>query len=268
MATKTKKRPKKTVENKLKEAKNHISDVSEEIEWLKACFYGRNGKGKTYLGATGPKPIIIDCNEQGTPSIRKVKDAKKFKVDVWSDIDLAYWYLKSGNHDRETVVIDTTTALAALCMKFVLGDEASRDPTRDPDMPTKREWGKVGELMSTQIIQFRNLPMHVIFLAQERRSFQEDEDDEAEVGPSLSNKPKEALTACVNVIGRIYTKGVIEKKKVKGKVKSIETVEHRLLLGHHDLYITKVNIQDHGLPKILRNPTIPKILERINKGEG
>ena len=75
----------------------------------------------------------------------------------------------------------------------------------------------------------------------------------------------------MTIIGRLYTKTVVKKTKVKVrgkmKVKSKPLTEHRLLLGDQDLYITKVNIQDHGLPKIMRDPTVPKMLGLINPGE-
>ena len=262
----TKKSTKRSSNNKrdrVKEAESRIKDIEEDITRLVFCVYARNGQGKTTFGASGPKPIIIDA-EGGTPSVRKHKDAKVFRVETWTDIDLIYWYLKTGDHDRETVVLDTVTALAALCMKFVLGDEASRDPTKDPDMPTKREWGKVGELMKTVITNFLSLDMHVVFLAQERKSFVDDDSDEIpEVLPSLSASSREIMTAHANIIGRMFTKTVVEKTKVNGKVKKTKRLQHRMLVSPHDIYLAKVNIEDHGLPNVLIDPTIPGILDMI-----
>ena len=171
------------IQSKLREAEAHISDVDHEVPYLKALIYAKNGKGKTYFGATGPDVIIIDCNEQGTPSIRHIPGVKVFRVSEWGDIELAYWYVKRGKHNRKTVVIDTLTSLGRMCMKYVLKEEAEADPTRPPATPSQRDYGTLGELLSTQILNFRNLDMNVIFLAQERKSFQEDEDDEMEVGP-------------------------------------------------------------------------------------
>lgn len=246
--------------SKLEKAKSRVTSVSEDFHYLKLLAYGANGRGKTWLGATAPKPIIIDCNEHGTMSVRHFKDVQKFPVDVWTDIDLAYWYLHSGDHDRETVVIDTVSSLATLCMKFVLGDEASRDPTKDPAMPSKREWGKVGELMKTQIIQFRNLPMHVIFLAQERRGFVDEDDDEApEIFPEVSPSIRTTLTASVDVIGRSYVREVVEKKGGK----KVRTPQYRLWVGPSGRYVTKDRL---GLPKSVGDPNITRILEQLNGG--
>lgn len=257
-----KKKSLKAKKDKLARAEARVEDIEETINRLVFCIYARNGQGKTTFGASGEKPIIIDA-EGGTPSIRKHKDAKRFRVETWTDIDLIYWYLKTGKHDRKTVVIDTVTALAALCMKFVLGDEASRDPTKDPDMPTKREWGKVGELMKTVIMNFLSLEnMNVVFLAQERKSFIEDDSDELpEVYPDLSASSRSMMTAHANIIGRMYTKRVVKKDPKTGKKKKY--LEHRMLVAPHDIYLAKVNIEDHGLPDVIKEPTIPKIMDMI-----
>lgn len=214
--------------------------------------------------------MVIDCNERGSLSIRNFP-AQVFKVETWTDIDLAYWLLHTGNHEFETVVIDTVTSLAQLCMKFVLGDEASRDPTKDPDMPGKRDWGKLGELMRTVILNFRNLPMHVVFLAQERRGFTDDEDDDApEVFPEVSPSIRQTLTAAVDVIGRVYVKEVVVKKKgANGKVKKSTEPQYSMLIGPSERYVTK-DRSESGLPKSLilgpDQDNLSKLIRQIEKG--
>lgn len=268
MVAKTKKRrsnrPTLSTEEKLKLAKSKIHPIGHELKYLNACVYGKNGKGKTTFGASGPKAFIVDCNEKNTGSARGM-GAYEFRVETWEDIDLAYWFLKSGKHEYETVVIDTVSSLATLCMKFVLGDEAARDATRDPDMPDKRHWFKVTELMKTVILNFRNLPMHTIFLAQERRGFSEDDEDESvEIYPDLSASARATLLSHVTIIGRIYTVPV--KVAVPGKKKKRVVKQHRLRVGDlGDGVAAKVNIRNHGLPDVIVDPDFSKILAHINK---
>lgn len=139
-------------------------------------------------------------------------------------------------------------------MKFVLGDEASRDPTKDPMMPGKREWGKMSELMRTQLTQFYGLEdrMNVIMLAQERRGYvdedEEDESNEPQIFPSTSPAVRETLTAGVDIIGRMYVREVV--KKVKGG-KETSGVEHRMGIRPNDRYLAKDRSQA-GLPPVLR----------------
>lgn len=267
MATPTKS-PRRDVSSKLEIARGKIQPVGESFQHLKLLAYAKNGMGKTRLGASGPrKVLLIDCNEKGSLSVRHFDGVEVFPLDVWTDVDLAYWFLHKGDHEYQTVVIDTVTSLAQLCMKFVLGDEASRDPTRDPDMPTKREWGKVGELMRTVILNFRNLPMHVVFLAQERKGFTDDEDSEPEVFPEVSPSVRSTLTASVDIIGHLYVKEVIQKG-VDGKGQKTAT-EYRMLIGPSERYITK-DRSEAGLPNIIRlssgDDNLTKLIDRIKKG--
>jgi hypothetical protein len=252
------------MKNKIEVAKSKIVNA-DEFEHLKILVYGQNGKGKTRFGASGPKPLLIDCNERGSLSIRRFP-AKVFKVETWTDIDYAYWYLHQGNHPFQTVAIDTVSSLQNLGMKFILSDEASRDMTKDPDMPGKRDWGKLGEIMRTAILQFRNLPMHVVFLAQERRGFAEDDEEAPEIYPEVSPSIRSTLTASVDVIGRIYVREVVEKKKGKKK----ETVpSYRMLIGPSERFVTK-DRSEAGLPKIIQlgpeKDNLTRLIQRIKRG--
>lgn len=242
---------KKIPKGKIAKAKKRIVKAGESFKYLRMLVYGKNGVGKTRFGATGPKPIVVDCNEKGTLTIRKFKQAEIFPLEAWSDIDLIYWYLKKGDHDRETVVIDNMTSLASLCMDFVMGEEVALDPTLDPTMPTKQHWGKVAMMMRTEILKFRNLPMHVVFLAQEKRGFSDDDDEDApEVFPEVSPSVRKALTAAVDIIGRMYVKEVTKKVEVKGKKKKVSETSYRMLVGASERYVTK-DRSNAGLPRVL-----------------
>jgi phage nucleotide-binding protein len=255
--------------NKIEAARKKIKPASEQFQHLRMLVYGKPKKGKTTFGASGPKPVlIVDCNELGTLSVRKFADVDVYPIETWTDIDLVYWFLHNGDHDYQTVVIDTLTSLASLCMKFVLGDEASRDPTRDPMVPDKRAWGKVGQMMGTEILKFRNLPMNIVFLAQERRGYTEDEEEVPEVMPAVSPSVLNQLTPAVDIIGRLYVKEVVSQGKgANGKKTTV--MERRMLIGDHEIYTTG-DRSEANLPAILRLPaadkrvSLEKLIKRIN----
>jgi phage nucleotide-binding protein len=233
-----------------------IKPVSQIDPWIKICVYGRNGTGKTTFAASATgKTLIIDCNERGSLAVRDKQDIDFYPLEYWDQLDWIYWYLKAGQHEYTTVAIDTVTSLATIGMKWVLGDEYSRDPSRDPQMPDKRHWGKLGEVMKTSIINFRNLPMNVVFCAQERTTTLEDEDGGTvqEIHPEISPSPRSTLLAAVDIIGRLY---VAETEKDGKKVS-----ERRMLVGPHPKYISKD--RSGKLPRTVRNPTIAGFLQRI-----
>jgi hypothetical protein len=113
-----------------------IKPASELEDFVRMLCYGRSGAGKTRFAASAPDVLIIDVNEKGTKSVRRDYNPNVFPVEYWQEINDVYWYLQSGDHPYKSYAIDGVSAMQTLCTKFILGDEASRDASRDPDMPT------------------------------------------------------------------------------------------------------------------------------------
>jgi hypothetical protein len=154
----------------ISDVKKRIVPVSEAEEHLKMLVFGRNKQGKTYFAATAPKPFIVDINEKGTKSVRHT-GADVFHAKSWQDITFAYWYLHEAKHKYKSVILDTLTGMQNVCMSHVLKKALDRDPNRPPKTPSQRDWGAMAEYMVPLILNYRNLPMHVIFCApgQERQ---------------------------------------------------------------------------------------------------
>lgn len=242
----------------LAKIEKRIMPVKEAEPYVKILVYGRNKQGKTRFAATAPNVLIVDINEKGTRSVRNYPGAKVFHVRAWEDLTHVYWFLREGNHNFESVVIDTITNMQHLCMKHVLGEAEDRDPNREPNMPDRRAWGKLSELMKPLLYNFRNLPMHVVFVAQERVLAEEDEGIQERV-PDLSPGTRGVAMGSVDLIGRIYQK---EVRVVKGKKESSKW-ETRMLVGPHDEYAT--GGRTISLGRIIRNPSVPQIIEAMNE---
>ena len=236
-----------------------IVPIEEADIHLKILAYGRNGTQKTRFAATAPKPLIIDVDEKGTKSARKFKGAEVFHVKRWEEIVWAYWYLKAGNHKHQSVVIDTITGMQNVCMKQVLKESEERDPSKDPKTATMRDWGKLAQLMKEQLLNFRNLPMHVIFVAQER-TVDDPDTETSERVPDLSPGSRATATACVDIIGRCY------QREIRGtrNGKEVKKWEPRMLVGPSDEFTTKDRTGVLG--RIVRNPTVPTILQAAMLG--
>jgi hypothetical protein len=217
-------------------------------------IYGKNGKGKTRFVATAPEVLILDVNERGVRSARH-SGAHVLYVSRWEDLIYAYWYLRRGEHKFKSVAIDTLTMAQQLCMDQVLKEGVDRDPNRDPKMPAMRDWGKVTESMKSMVLNFRNLPMHVLFTAQER-SVENEEGHVEEVTVDMSRGNRGIALGAVEIIGRIYQR----KARVAGKNRKRETTrwETRMLVGPHEIAVTKD--RTGALGPVLREPTVPQIM--------
>lgn len=227
-------------------------------------IYGEPGTRKTRLAASAPNPLIIDVNDKGQDSVRRDFDPMYYPLDRWADLNDIYWYLQEGSHDFKTVVIDHVTNLQNICMNFVLGDEASRDASRDPDMPARQAWGKVGQLMKIQLINFRNLPLNTVFIAHLRQNEVEGEDDEVtyKLGPEVSPAVQKVLTGCVGTIGMMTKKEVyVKSAKTKKRRKEVRT---RLMIADSEHYISKDRNGVFG--EYIDAPDLTEMLEMIYQG--
>lgn len=233
-----------------------ITSVDEANPHVKVLVYGRNGKGKTRFAASAPNCLIIDINEKGTLSARSFKGVKVFEVSNWYDIPAIYWYLKKGDHPYQSVAIDTLTAMQALAMEQVLYEGYERDENKDPKTPSKRDWGSTATMMREEINKFRNLPMNVIFTAQERKVGDAEEGEDVITTVDLPAGARGVALGAVQVIGRCYKK---EVKSKKGKRRGKSKWEFRLLVGDHESFDTKD--RTYSLGRILREPSVPKIIK-------
>lgn len=232
----------------IREVVGRIRSVDDIGPYAKVGAFGRNGSGKTRFGASGPKPLILDMNEEGTRSAVG-SGARVLEIKEWPDVGHAYWYLQSGKHRYETVVIDTATGMHKMAMAFVLGEAETRNPARVSKQPDKRDYGRAGELTSGMLFAFRNLPMHVVLLAQERTIT----DDEGFVIETTVNLPAGARGAFMDMVGVL---GRMEPKVVKkaGKRRRVE----RFVVGPTDEYPTKDRTNNLG--DVVVAPTMSKVL--------
>lgn len=245
----------------IQDVEDRIVPVSEHATRVKVLLYGRNGQGKTRISARAPAPLIIDCNEEGTQSVRNYPGVEVFPAKRWDDFVYAYWYLRDGKHNYETVVVDTLTLAQAMCIKAVLKQQEDRDPNRPPQMPDRRTWGQVGEMMKEQILNYRNLDLHVVFVCQVRKDYNEDEEASDLFVPDLSPASRAIATASVGVMGYVY-QGQVTKGKGK---KSNKQWVPKMLVGPHENFMTKDRTGLLGRTVI--NPSINKIIEANNTTE-
>lgn len=240
-----------------------IKPASKLPKRFRALFYGRSGAGKTRLVSSAEDVLVLDINEEGTDSVRNDYDPHVYPVKFWQEINDVYWYLQSGEHPYKTVAIDGLTGMQDLCMKFVLGDEAARDASRDPDMPSRAVWLKMSELMKTQITNYRNLPMHVLFTALERKKATGDEDDEdLEIftGPALSPAVASAAERAVGMIGYLSKQQVLAPRR-EGEKKRRRITRTRLTVDGTDKYLVKDRY--HVGSPYVDGPNVSKLIEMI-----
>lgn len=235
-------------------------------------FYGRAGTGKTTLASTFPGPVLVlDCKDDGDDSISDVKDLKVRDIRTWEDFEDTYWWLKQNPDRFGTVVIDTVTQLQQIVVEEIGGKKAEKagKAVGDWGTMTKGDWGEVASRLKTWITNYRDLPMEVVFIAQDRVFNVDDEESpegaiDPEVGPRLSPSVMSHLCAAVSIIGNTFIRSRTVRKKVNGRTREREVIEYCLRLGPSSAYITKIRKpKSVSLPTFIVDPTYEDILEII-----
>lgn len=264
-----KKRQKITAKEKRTNPLRRAKPVKDVVNYVTSLFYGRSGTGKTTLAATYPKKMLVmDFRDKGTDSIRDVEEVDILEIETWDDVEDTYWALKKESQLYKSLIIDTVSGMQTLAIAKVKED----NNVGKTENLSRRNWGEVAGLMTTWIMNYRDLPMHVVFLAADRIKNASDEDDEdsygeerlePEVGPSLIPSVARILNASVEVIGNTFIR---QRRKPRGD-KIVEITSYMLRVGPHPYYITKIRSpKSFKTPGSIKNPTFKKIREII-KGE-
>jgi hypothetical protein len=236
------------------------------------ALYGRSGSGKTTLACTAPKALLINIRDQGDDSVRDIKGLKVWDIPDLDEFEEVYWFLKDGDHKYKTAVLDTVTMLQQMKIEAVIGGKRMKGGRNAGDWGTmtKQDWGEVSAYLKYWITNFRDLPMNVIFLAQER-VFNVDDDNgemgmiDREVGPSLSPATKNHLNAAVNIIGNTFIRSrIIKRKDEKGKIREKEKIEYCLGVGPSSMFTRKIRKpRSIELPDVIVDPTFEDIMGLI-----
>lgn len=233
--------------------------------------YSRNKKGKTRFCATAPNVLIVDP-ENGTDRMTKL-DPSVWPIEEWGELDEIYNFLRLKRHDYEWVALDPTTRIHGFSLKFVMGMAQERSLDTKPTLVQKQHYGQAGELTKEMLWKFHQLPMGIIYTAQERQvdanTGDEDEDSEDAVTmyvPDLPKGARAAVNSIVDVIGRLYVVNATVKVKRGSEIAEKEVKQRRLWLESSIQYDTGYR-SDFVLPSYLKNPTVPRLVELMSTGK-
>lgn len=203
----------------------------------KILIYGETGTEKTRTAATFPNVIFADI-DHGMSSVDWEVD-KVYIADDNTGFDTLrelYRMLKTGEHEYETVVLDTLNEMQRIIMRFTI-EEYTHVRRSYGNLPGQSDYGKMLYEFLELTRDFIALPMRVVLLAQvNSRVFDTDI-----LMPQLigKNSAREILRK-MDVVGYIY-KGEGEGER-KVPTISFDGAE----------FVTKD--RSNRLPAVLTNP--------------
>lgn len=147
-----------------------VQSVTDQTPFLNALIYGESGAGKTLLSGTASlveamSPVVFIDIEGGTFTIRNFGDVDVVRAKSFQDVQKVYDDLYDHPSKYKTVVIDSLTEMQKFNMMGIMERLVKKEPDRDPDIPSVREWGQSIEQIRKMTRAFRDLPINAIFTA-------------------------------------------------------------------------------------------------------
>ena len=228
-----------------------VKPVEDSVEYINVLVYGDPGVGKTVFSGTASlvkemSPVLCIDIEGGLLSVAaQGYDVDVVRVKTWQQMQDVYDELRRGS-DYKTVVLDSLTEIQKFSMNQIMEQVLKADPSRDPDVPGMREWGKNIEQIRRMTRAFRDLQMNTIITAL-AKSDKDPRTGLIKTKPSLSGKLADEVAGFFDEVFYMYT------KVIDGEIK-------RLLLT------TKTDTQEAKdrsgrMPAIVDNPQMPVIYD-------
>lgn len=211
-----------------------IKQFAVQDHKVKAVIYGASGTGKTTFAGTAKNSIFASA-EKGLLSIA---DKKPNYVDIKSLKDLKdlLQYLSTEKHNFETVIIDSVTEI---------NDIIKQDIEKKTGRPMQlQDWGTLSKEIKGLFKGFRDLPMHVLFLAQE--TSEKDEDVVVKIVPSLNGKAATEIAYFMDIVGYIFIDKAGQRKIITNATAKLLTKDRSNKIGNEapldfQEWIDKVN---------------------------
>jgi hypothetical protein len=243
-----------------------------ERRFCKALIFAPAGAGKTVLLGTAQEdertfPMLVLDFEGGTESLAGL-DIDTVPIRSWEDYNEAYEALVNGDtldfeEDGEAYTIDFS-AYKSLGIdsisethKFALLEILRKEgpSRRDPDLIEQGDYGRASTQMRRLLREFRDLDMHVFFVAHAKET---DVPREGRVRlPDLAGQLAEEVSGLMSIAGYLA-----QYEEDDGEL-------HRSLLLHS---FPKFRIKARtrwgvSAPAEIIDPTIGKILDALGYGE-
>lgn len=238
-----------------------IVELDAFTESVNILVYGDSGVGKTVLGGTSPKSLILRAEDGAISAQRMGSKSKVWPIKTWADFEQAYAWLENNPDEFEWIVIDSISKLQELCIRAILDKAVADNPNRDQDIPALQDHYKWQLLMKRYVVMFNDLPINTLWTA--LAMHKEDPEGDDIVLPLITGKGYDisaAICAEMNVVGYLEVKKVKTKRAGSDTVTEVE--RRQLLTKVTPPYFAKDRY--NVLPSPMVDPTMPAIIKLIN----
>jgi hypothetical protein len=145
-----------------------IREIDDADDKFFISIFGESGVGKTTLGATAPKPLILDLEEGTKYPLRGWKHpVKMVKIRRWKELMDGVLHFGMEDHGFETLVVDTLTEAKSLALRDILDYDEDLSLVDPADYS---HWNKLTLAIRELMNRLRDLNMNIVLLGQEREA--------------------------------------------------------------------------------------------------
>lgn len=253
--------------------------MTTDYRTLSLLVHAASKTGKTTLSATSPKPIVhFDAEggskflpgsealyrQLGRPLVMVTWDTRYpppvwdgtwdiavVNVNGWDVVQQGYQWLQSGQHQFQTIVIDSISEIQRRAKANIAGLDQMRI----------QDWGSLLTVMDNVIRGFRDFindphnPVRVaVFIAETR------ENQQGKLIPYMQGQISVSLPYWMDIVGYLYVDQAQSTDPTTGQLITVPV--RRLLVAQHPQFEAGERVQGLVGP-VIDQPNVSEILEKI-----
>jgi len=172
-----------------------IQTFTPKTHYIKCMIYGSSGVGKTVFACSAPD-VIVASAEDGLLSASSMlnKEIPYMRIQSLDNLRELLGHLKKGKHNYKTLVIDSITEINEIIKEDI--EEKSNKQM------TLADWWYLQKTIKKILRSFKDLPMHVIIIAQEK--IERDEEKVAKIVPLLNGRSATEIAYMMDIVWYAY----------------------------------------------------------------